>query len=191
MTKANILGQTFNDLTVEEDLCVRDKFGNYLWQCRCKCGNTINVSVVSLTQNNTKSCGCRKKKPKKNFIQGESGFNILYCDYKKSARQRKLTFLLSKKLFKILTSSPCHYCDSPPSNIKKPNKKASKETIVFGSYMYNGVDRKDNSLGYEEHNCVTCCQTCNYLKKSLNYDDFLSLIKKIYFKMVWVNPCCV
>ena len=33
--------------------------GSIIWECRCDCGNVVNVSAKSLTSGNTKSCGCR------------------------------------------------------------------------------------------------------------------------------------
>lgn len=56
-----IIGQKFNRLTVlsEVDPKIR-KDGTKLrqWQCKCECGNIINVSPAHLFSNNTKSCGC-------------------------------------------------------------------------------------------------------------------------------------
>lgn len=36
----------------------KDKQRLNIWECKCDCGNIINVSSCSLTTGNTKSCGC-------------------------------------------------------------------------------------------------------------------------------------
>ena len=45
--------------------------------------------------------------------------------------------------------------------------------------MYNGIDRKDNAIGYEYDNCVTCCGRCNIMKNKWSHDEFISHIKNI------------
>lgn len=44
---------------------------------------------------------------------------------------------------------------------------------------YNGVDRKDNSIGYTIDNCVTACKLCNYAKKAMSYDNFIDWLDRI------------
>lgn len=43
-----------------------------------------------------------------------------------------------------------------------------------------GIDRVDNSVGYTKENSVPCCKLCNFMKKAMSRNDFLSRIKKIY-----------
>lgn len=40
-------------------------------------------------------------------------------------------------------------------------------------YIYNGVDRMNNSLGYINKNCVSCCKICNYMKLEMSISEFL------------------
>jgi len=49
-----------------------------------------------------------------------------------------------------------------------------------GDYIYNGLDRADNSKGYELDNVVPCCGRCNRAKNAYNRDDFLLWIEKVY-----------
>jgi hypothetical protein len=37
----------------------------------------------------------------------------------------------------------------------------------------NGIDRMDNRQGYITGNCVGCCKTCNFMKKSLDAHTFV------------------
>ena len=56
--KNNLTGKTFGRLTVLEPTLNRTKDRCIIWRCRCECGKECEVSSKSLTQGNTKSCGC-------------------------------------------------------------------------------------------------------------------------------------
>ncbi len=53
----DLTGQKFARLTAIRRTG-RDKHRVSLWECRCECGNTVVVRLNSLTDGNTKSCGC-------------------------------------------------------------------------------------------------------------------------------------
>lgn len=58
---AEIAGQRFGSLTAVRRID-RKRGSNYLWECKCDCGNTVYVTANSLTSGNTKSCGCTRRK---------------------------------------------------------------------------------------------------------------------------------
>lgn len=45
---------------------------------------------------------------------------------------------------------------------------------------YNGIDRLNPNIGYQKDNCVSCCTICNYMKHTLQKEDFLKQVEKIY-----------
>lgn len=98
---------------------------------------------------------------------------MLFARYIKSAVERNLSFHLSICEFKAITSSNCHYCGQVPKQI------ASKQT-TNGAYLYNGIDRVDNSLGYTLDNCVPCCKFCNRAKDTLTKEEFINKIESIW-----------
>lgn len=55
--KLNRVGQKFGRLTVIED-SGRRKNGCVAWECKCDCGNLVEVSSSHLQSGNTRSCGC-------------------------------------------------------------------------------------------------------------------------------------
>jgi len=146
----------------------RDQRGQVLWSCRCECGNYIDAPGSWLKRGLKKSCGCMHHLP-----EGEANFNKLYGVYKFSAKQRGYEFELSKSEFRDLTKGQCHYCGADPSN-------SFKQKHSNGSYIYNGIDRKDNSIGYVKDNVVTCCERCNMTKKAMSYNEFIQFIKSVY-----------
>ena len=61
MYKHNDLnGMTFERLTVIGE-CGRTTDRHILWECRCECGNIVNVSSRDLVAGHTKSCGCLQR----------------------------------------------------------------------------------------------------------------------------------
>lgn len=58
----NLLGKTFGNLTVIEDL--GSSKDGHLWKCRCSCGNEISVLGGTLKCGDKKSCGCLSRNSK-------------------------------------------------------------------------------------------------------------------------------
>ena len=49
-----------------------------------------------------------------------------------------------------------------------------------GGETSKGIDRIDNMKGYTKENSTSCCKLCNFMKKALTKQEFISHIKKIY-----------
>lgn len=60
MPMKDLTGHRFGRLTAIKPQG-KNKFNNYLWLCRCDCGNEITVLSGNLLKGNTKSCGCIQK----------------------------------------------------------------------------------------------------------------------------------
>jgi hypothetical protein len=150
-----------------------------IWLCQCDCGNKCKIRATNLTCKITKSCGCLAKEKMNDFIQdhvkkapGIRCRNIIYSSYKIGAKKRKLGFDLSIEQFVELTSKNCFYCGELPSNIKKSE-------YGHGEFIYNGLDRINNNLGYTLSNVTPCCAKCNFMKRALKQKDFISQAHKI------------
>lgn len=107
---------------------------------------------------------------------GEASFNNLYHNYKNNAKNRGLIFDINKEELKKLTKQRCHYCNAEPSNI-------CKERNGGGNYIYNGIDRVDNTIGYLISNCVSCCAICNIMKRHHTVEEFKEQILRIYINL--------
>jgi len=55
-----LTGQKFGRLTVV-GRGKRDKIGEQFWVCLCECGNSREIRKTSLTNGDTKSCGCIRR----------------------------------------------------------------------------------------------------------------------------------
>ena len=60
----DLTGQKFGKLTVIKR--VENKNNKVCWECKCECGNIVNVCASELRENGTKSCGCLRRD---NFIK--------------------------------------------------------------------------------------------------------------------------
>jgi hypothetical protein len=173
----DLTGQKFGRWTVISiQRIVKNNHSRVFWLCRCDCGNEKVVAARTLKSNQSLSCGCLKKE--KLFISnsledGESAFNKLLYSYKRGAKDRGLCFELSVEDFKKLTKGDCFYCGSYP-NTEKESFSIKK------NYLYNGIDRLNNNLGYTKENSVSCCGRCNIMKMEMSIEDFKNQVSRIY-----------
>lgn len=112
----------------------------------------------------------------KKLPEGIAARNRLFYYYKKGAKRKNLEFELTIEQFERLTKSNCFYCGVKPSN-SMLNEVIKKR--MNGDYIYNGIDRVDNTRGYVIDNVIPCCSKCNYMKNSSEVSEFLEHILKI------------
>lgn len=100
--------------------------------------------------------------------------NAIFRRYNIQAKKRNLIFELTKNEFLEITQRNCFYCNDKPSQIYKRDNG-------FGEFTYNGIDRKNNNIGYCLDNCVSCCWTCNVMKTNMEernfYDHMIKILK--------------
>ncbi len=142
---------------------------HHFFKYRCHCGNEKIGNLYDIKRGSTTSCGCRRVNE---AIEKEAGLKSLYHIYKKGAQKRNYSFELSIDEFKLLTSQNCSYCGRAPHRFRK---SWSEHSV----YTYNGVDRRDNTLGYVLENCVPCCSICNRAKSDLPYEEFIEWIQAV------------
>lgn len=94
----------------------------------------------------------------------------LFSLQKARAKQRGKSFLLDKERLIWLSNKNCAYCGTPPANELKYAKS---------SYFYSGLDRIDNSLGYEIGNVLPCCPFCNSLRGSMDFYTWINFLKNV------------
>jgi len=84
----------------------------------------------------------------------------IYDLYIRGAKKRSHQFTLTFEDYLKLSSRACEYCGDRS--------------------VRNGIDRKDNSVGYTSENSVPCCSKCNLMKRNYSVREFLRHIRKIY-----------
>jgi hypothetical protein len=82
-----------------------------------------------------------------------------FAKFLSKVKSRKLLCSLSYDEWYSLTGRPCHYCGSPTEA---------------------GIDRVDSNQDYTLENSVSCCNMCNFMKRTYSKESFLSHVRKIF-----------
>lgn len=147
--------------------------GSRYWKYLCDCGNECVKAACDVRRGRTKSCGCAPKHDHPAKLPGnEAAKRRTLQRYKWGAKDRNHSFCLSDEDALSLMESDCHYCGGAPSNINKGR-------CTDKHFVYNGIDRKDNDMGYTKDNVVSCCKNCNRAKRTMGYDEFLTMCNAI------------
>jgi len=74
MKRIDLIGKTFNRLTVIKYLGAVSSKRDVYWTCKCKCGGSIDTTTYRLRSGKTKSCGCTRRESltERNTTHGHS-----------------------------------------------------------------------------------------------------------------------
>lgn len=108
-------------------------------------------------------------------IEGREKMSIVAWikEYKKAAKKKNMPFELSDNDFLNIVKSNCYYCNKEPKINHSRDRRDKRE------YFYNGVDRKNNKLGYLKDNSVPCCTDCNLGKRTMEENEFINWAKTV------------
>ncbi len=146
------------------------------WLCRCDCGKEFVTRGSALRSGVSASCGCSATEKLRAAImlpEGVAAMNQIIRRTKSNALERGYEYNLSREQLIELMGQDCHYCGAKPSN-------RSRHPEQNGEFIYNGIDRVDNSKGYDMSNVVPCCKHCNIAKRDRSASDFLKWIEQVY-----------
>lgn len=90
----------------------------------------------------------------------------VYHVYKRTAKKRNIPFELTQDQVAEFIYAPCFYCGRSRVNPGSGGK----------GLTYNGLDRRDNAVGYVYDNVVPCCHACNRAKSDMPIADFFAWI---------------
>src|ERR1700733_11330148 len=160
----NFLGRYYDDMQIIAYA------GEHTWVCKCPyCPNTFATRAGTLRRKNNekRSCGCRNR------------YNVPYWEanamdiWKISYRDADFSFVQ----FVNLTQLSCGHCGKPPSNKADRGKKLRTEKpIQATAFIYNGLDRIDNSKGHSLDNVIPSCATCNFARRNMPIEAFYAHI---------------
>lgn len=169
----DLLGQTFGRWSVVGPYEIKTRKNGKrcaFWFCRCVCGLEKFVNSGQLVYGSTTACkrcgGGHLKAP------GVSARTAVLVGYRRAAAERGFDWDLTDLQFDCLTLGNCFYCGIEPYRARTTSSKN-------GSFIYNGIDRIDNTKGYISDNVVSCCKVCNRAKDVMSREDFLAWVKRV------------
>lgn len=96
-----------------------------------------------------------------NITKNYKGKSTCYSKYKN--KDDNIFTLTKEEFYYFRDKCKCYICN--------------KETMKNHK---NGIDRLNNNEGYYIGNSLTCCGTCNIMKKDRKLEDFIQLCENIY-----------
>jgi hypothetical protein len=179
--KVDLLGKRFGRLLVVGS-APRDKTKvatKARWSCVCDCGKSIITRTDYLRLGRSTSCGC--------WLNGErlpdsrGVWHQVYHKIRSNARDRRISFSLTREQVLVICARHCHYCGVEPMQPRTANGR---------TVLYNGIDRLDSAQGYVIDNVVACCRWCNCAKNVMSVDDFRSWLSRAYQHFVKAGETC-
>lgn len=143
--------------------------GEARWYCRCD-NHSYELRLIQAGNlkgghsTRCKRCSGRENSEGGKARRGTAGRQKI-AQTKCSAASRSLEYSLNDVQAFLLYKQPCYYCGKQPSHVRKAQ---SGET-----FLCNGIDRVDNSIGYVVGNCVSCCGRCNAAKHTQNQAEYI------------------
>lgn len=154
-SKYDINGGVFGFLTVLEKS--QKKVGrNYLWSCKCECGNIISVLSTVLRKGEKKSCGCKTKAE----TSGTHGMYGTPTHNTWRTMIERCTRPYHKSYEKYKTVSICSRWMESFENFYEDMGERPEGTTL---------DRLDNNMGYSKENCRWATGTQQQQNKKPNY----------------------
>jgi hypothetical protein len=146
--------------------------------CECvHCGSIIKAELWNVLGGHYKSCGCLKhafntKSPRwKGF--GEISLTH-FNSIKYGAEKRNLEFNIKIEELWQLFLDQGKKCTLSGLDIRFPHSRIDYSSTA-------SLDRINSKLGYYKDNVQWVHKDVNYAKQSMNNEEFLNLVKKIYY----------
>lgn len=175
----NLTDQKFGRLTAL--VLVQDRPLKRRWKCRCACGRYCTVDQGKLRHGETRSCGCLvsenalKRINQHTLPAGTAFMNATFKMYVLTAKNKNRPFTLTRAEFENKITKSCYYCGAQPRLPLYAERLRRRKIKWFnGVKAINGLDRKNNNLGYTKRNTVPCCRTCNIAKHTMSAPEFLA-----------------
>jgi hypothetical protein len=181
MNRLNLVGQKYNRLLVLESVTPIN--GRTAWKCECDCGKIKIIKTEELRSGGTKSCGCWNDEQRAQRASKMYSKRKRYSPQESSARKvwKSRYNEMPFEDFYEISQNKCYYCSCLPSNtLNAAVKHSSRQMKDQGAFLYNGLDRIDNSSPHSKDNCVPCCKYCNYSKRERSLELFKEWVIKLY-----------
>lgn len=144
---------------------------------KCDCGHEYSLKLTNTLKNNGNFM-CRQCYAERDAANFDShwGYKAAYSRIKKDARSAGRDFDIHLEEFRYLCQQNCYYCGSAPGNLITYR---GQNSFTFRYFVYSGLDRINNDVGYTRQNVVPCCIICNRAKNSMPFKDFIDWLNRL------------
>lgn len=174
----NIVGQTYNWLTVIERAPENNTQGKPQWICKCKCGTIKVVTGSHLKSGNVKSCGCWHKEITKEKHHAWSGVGDISGGWWHRHISNKIQGNRRKGILIEITKQ-----DAWDQYIKQQGKCALTGIPIKISMISTentaSIDRINNNGHYAKDNIQWVHKHINFMKWIHEQDYFIDLCRKV------------
>lgn len=170
------VGMVHGDLTVT---AFNTWVNGYGLECMCLCGTQKRVNFRDFTRKQGFDCCVVRRGDAAAY---RASLHDMVNRYKNSAKKRGYDFTLTLDVFEHLAKSNCFYCGAAPGNTSLSSnfyKRQKAGILIRERYLFNGIDRIDNGVGYTAANARASCKACNYAKGKLSAPEFFELCSRV------------
>ncbi|SMH61573.1 hypothetical protein [Azospirillum agricola] len=155
--------------------------------CECVCSTRQVLKLNTLRMGKSTRCKqCRYEEAKTRIYphrssrtQAEACAKQIFATYQSVAKRNGRVFTLSFEDVQDLITRNCRYCGVPPCTQHRI-LFSGKQPYPGEPFLYNGIDRVDNAVGYVRENCVSCCKRCNQAKLDMDVGDFKAWLRQVH-----------
>ena len=172
----DITNKTFGYLTAIAPTKRRSNGGNVIWECACSCGRNTCAKIIfahsgDLAWGTTNSC--QQQQHDKSI---HPAIRQYFTNTRYNAYYRNYIFELTLVQFITIIQQPCRYCGAN-NDIKRITQHGKQ--ITRWALRANGIDRRNNDLGYTVENSIPCCALCNLAKRSMSAYEYINHCKNV------------
>lgn len=168
--RIDIIGNKYNNLYVDS-FSHQDKENKSLFKCICNCGEIFYLKSHIIIKNKHK-CQCMRENKTWSKHLTENILSDWWNNLLKGATKRKLPVTITPEYLELLWKEQDGKCYLTGEPIYLP-KRATE------SFYTASLDRLDNNLGYIKGNVKWCHRTINFMKYTMDLDDFVKLCSDI------------
>lgn len=145
----DLTGKKYGRLTVIKHVG-KDKHNNAIWECKCACGNIINIRGATLRTGRAKSCGCLHKEMTKQLAKNNITHNMSNTRlYRVWQNIKSRCYYKQNNRYKYYGGRGIKVCDEWLNNFK-----SFYDWSISNGYQDNlTIDRINVNSNYEPNNC--------------------------------------
>lgn len=148
--------------------------GQYIWKCKCDCGNYKNIRGYHLKGKKIRSCGCLKRETVNIKWSGYGNIGRwVWNRFRIGAKRRSLEFdLTPQDMWELALTQNlrCALTNQSLNFVKRPRDQNQSNA---------SLDRIDSSKGYIKGNVQWVTKNVNIAKQSMSQKEFIDICRLV------------